>query len=108
MVLGGLFGAIGRGIAAEHLGPRMPAGQDQHHREGGRLRPRDPRRLRSRATAPADAPLRPGERVTHRAFGPGTVVAVKLSGRGDSELAVAFDGAGIKKLLLSLASLERG
>ena len=24
MVLGGLFGAIGRGVAAEHLGPRMP------------------------------------------------------------------------------------
>ena len=26
--------------------------------------------------APADAPLRPGDRVSHRAFGPGTVVAV--------------------------------
>ena len=54
------------------------------------------------------APLRPGERVTHRAFGPGLVVAVKPAGRADTELTVAFDGAGIKKLLLSLAPLELG
>ncbi|MCY3919294.1 MAG: hypothetical protein OXG38_05750, partial [Chloroflexi bacterium] len=58
--------------------------------------------------SPAEAPLRPGERVTHRAFGPGVVVAVKSSGRADTEITVAFDGAGIKKLLLSLAPLERG
>ena len=57
---------------------------------------------------PDEAPLRPGERVTHRAFGPGVVVAVKSSGRADTEITVAFDGAGIKKLLLSLAPLERG
>ncbi len=57
--------------------------------------------------SPADAPLRPGERVTHRAFGAGVVVAVKPSGRGDSEITVAFDTSGIKKLLASLAPLER-
>ena len=51
---------------------------------------------------------RPRERVTHRAFGPGVVVAVKSSGRADTEITVAFDGAGIKKLQLSLAPLERG
>ena len=35
-------------------------------------------------------------------------MAAKPSGRADTELTVAFDGAGIKKLLLSLAPLERG
>ena len=57
--------------------------------------------------SPAEAPLRPGDRVTHRAFGPGTVAAVTPSGRGDSEITVAFDTSGIKKLLASLAPLER-
>ena len=57
--------------------------------------------------APADTPLRPGDRASHRAFGPGTVVAVTPSPRADTELTVAFDSAGIKKLLLSLAPLER-
>ena len=57
--------------------------------------------------SPAESPLRPGDRVTHRAFGPGTVVAVTPSGRGDSEITVAFDTSGIKKLLASLAPLER-
>ncbi len=57
--------------------------------------------------SPAESPLRPGDRVTHRAFGPGTVAAVTPSGRGDSEITVAFDTSGIKKLLSSLAPLER-
>ena len=35
-------------------------------------------------------------------------MAVKPSGRADTELPVAFDGAGITKLLASLAPLERG
>ena len=53
-----------------------------------------------------------GDRVNHQAFGLGTVVAAKPttapSGRtaDDTELTVAFDAAGIKKLLLSLAPLE--
>ena len=57
--------------------------------------------------SPGDAPLRPGDRVTHRAFGLGTVAAVTPSGRGDTEITVAFDASGIKKLLSSLAPLER-
>ena len=60
------------------------------------------------APHPSASPLRPGEPVTHRAFGPGVVVAVKPSGCGDSEITVAFDTSGIKKLLLSLAVPERG
>ena len=36
-----------------------------------------------RRPPPPTPPLRPGDRVTHRAFGPGTVAAVTPSGRGD-------------------------
>ena len=42
------------------------------------------------------------------AIGPRTIVAVTPSARADTELMVAFDTAGIKKLLLSLAPSERG
>ena len=47
-----------------------------------------------RRPPPPEAPLRPGDRVTHRAFGPGTVAAVTPSGRGDTEITVAFDTSG--------------
>jgi len=47
-----------------------------------------------------------GQRVRHEAFGVGTVVANKQRG-ADSEVTVDFDEAGIKKLLLSLAPLEK-
>ena len=60
------------------------------------------------APQPSASHLRPGERVTHRAFGPGVAGAVKPSGCGDSEITVASDTSGIKKLLSSLAPLERG
>jgi DNA helicase-2/ATP-dependent DNA helicase PcrA len=49
--------------------------------------------------------LIPGEKVRHRHFGEGTVVSCTPSG-ADHEVVVAFDGVGIKKLLLSLAPLE--
>jgi len=51
-------------------------------------------------------PLSPGDRVRHEAFGLGAVVATKDRG-GDSEVTVDFEDAGIKKLLLSLAPLEK-
>ena len=47
-----------------------------------------------------------GQRVRHEAFGEGTVVANNARG-ADSEVTVDFDDAGIKKLLLSLAPLEK-
>ena len=47
-----------------------------------------------------------GQRVRHEAFGMGTVVANKQRG-ADSEVTVDFEDAGIKKLLLSLAPLEK-
>ncbi len=51
-------------------------------------------------------PLDQGQRVRHEAFGVGTVVANKQRG-ADSEVTVDFDEAGVKKLLLSLAPLEK-
>jgi DNA helicase-2/ATP-dependent DNA helicase PcrA len=46
-----------------------------------------------------------GDRVRHAAFGRGIVVSCAVRG-DDQEVVVAFEGAGVKKLLLSLAPLE--
>lgn len=50
--------------------------------------------------------LVPGDRVRHAKFGEGVVVSCVPSG-GDQEVAVAFEGLGIKRLLLSFAPLEK-
>ncbi|MGB2877853.1 MAG: UvrD-helicase domain-containing protein [Dehalococcoidales bacterium] len=47
-----------------------------------------------------------GDRVQHAQFGEGTVVGYKLV-KDDVEVVVAFEGAGVKKLLLSFANLEK-
>ncbi len=47
-----------------------------------------------------------GDRVSHKAFGEGTVISVKDSG-GEEMVAVAFPGKGIKQLLTSIAPLEK-
>lgn len=47
-----------------------------------------------------------GEKVMHKRFGIGTIVAVTDRG-DDSELSIAFDQGGIKKFLASLAPLKR-
>ncbi len=47
--------------------------------------------------------LRAGDRVTHKAFGGGTVLTVKAVGP-DQMLEIAFDGSGTKKLMLSAAA----
>ncbi|MHB8508390.1 MAG: ATP-dependent helicase [Candidatus Dormibacteria bacterium] len=47
-----------------------------------------------------------GQRVSHRAFGTGTIVKSTMT-RADEELIVRFDGVGIKILSASLAPLER-
>jgi len=54
-----------------------------------------------------DAPeLRPGDHVTHVQFGEGVVVSCQPV-KHDAEVVVAFDGAGVKRLLLSFARLEK-
>jgi DNA helicase-2/ATP-dependent DNA helicase PcrA len=50
--------------------------------------------------------FRPGERVAHREFGPGTIKAVSGAGR-DLKVTVRFDRAGEKRLVARFARLER-
>jgi DNA helicase-2/ATP-dependent DNA helicase PcrA len=47
----------------------------------------------------------PGDRVRHAKFGAGVVVTCEVA-RGDQQVTVAFEGQGVRKLLLSLAPLE--
>ena len=47
-----------------------------------------------------------GDRVRHAKFGEGVVVSTKESG-SDVEVTVAFPGAGVKRLMLSFAALEK-
>lgn len=47
-----------------------------------------------------------GDKVTHPTFGDGTVVSSKIVGN-DEELQVAFEGAGVKRLLAAYAKLTR-
>ena len=68
------------------------------------------RRAAIAARAPREVPSEPaysgGDRVEHARFGRGVVVSCELSG-GDQMITVAFEGAGVKKLALSLAPLTR-
>jgi len=50
--------------------------------------------------------LKVGDHVRHSKFGPGIVMNC-LPTRDDQELTVAFEEAGVKKLLASLAPLEK-
>lgn len=57
--------------------------------------------------APArDTEWKGGDKVTHPTFGNGTVITSKIVGK-DEELQVAFDGAGVKRLLAAYAKLTR-
>jgi DNA helicase-2/ATP-dependent DNA helicase PcrA len=48
----------------------------------------------------------PGDKVTHPTFGDGTIISSKVTGN-DEELQVAFEGAGVKRLLAAYAKLTR-
>jgi len=50
--------------------------------------------------------LKAGDHVLHAQFGEGVVVSCR-SVRDDIEVVVAFDGGGVKRLLLSFAPLEK-
>jgi len=60
----------------------------------------EPKRSSSAST------YRPGEKVTHSQFGRGIVLNSKGSG-DEEEVTVAFDGHGVKKLLVSFANMEK-
>ncbi|MFC1941645.1 ATP-dependent helicase [Chloroflexota bacterium] len=56
---------------------------------------------------PYDAPeFKPGDHVLHAQFGEGVVVSCQPK-KDDAEVVVAFDGVGVKRLLLSFAKLEK-
>ena len=60
----------------------------------------------SQAASPSPH-LATGDKVTHKVFGEGIVMECKPSG-GDFEVTVAFrDGAGVKRLLLGMAPIEK-
>ena len=46
----------------------------------------------------------PGDRVRHDHFGEGVVVSARDQ-RGDTEVTVAFEGQGVKRLMLNFAPL---
>ncbi len=50
--------------------------------------------------------LNPGDSVRHAKFGDGQVIGIRPTGQ-DKEVIVAFEGVGVKKLLLSMAPLEK-
>ncbi|MDD5399331.1 MAG: UvrD-helicase domain-containing protein [Dehalococcoidia bacterium] len=52
------------------------------------------------------AEVNPGDRVRHAKFGDGQVIGVRVTGQ-DREVIVAFEDSGVKKLLLSMAPLEK-
>ncbi len=55
-------------------------------------------------TSPAEAQWATGDRVVHPKFGAGTVVSSHTNG-GDVEVVVAFESAGVRRLLQSYAKL---
>jgi DNA helicase-2/ATP-dependent DNA helicase PcrA len=71
-----------------------------------------PRGLRAAAAARQEAAesetpvFQPGDRVRHESFGGGVVVSCEIV-PGDQQVVVAFEGQGVKKLLLSFAPLSR-
>jgi len=61
---------------------------------------------RAPSTSVATLELKAGDHVYHAQFGNGVVVNSQPV-KDDAEVVVAFDGAGVKKLLLSYAQLEK-
>jgi DNA helicase-2/ATP-dependent DNA helicase PcrA len=61
--------------------------------------------VHSRDSLPAGE-LKAGDHIRHPVFGNGVAVSCQAVD-GDSEVVIAFNGAGVKKLLLSFAKLEK-
>lgn len=53
-----------------------------------------------------DLGLEVGSKIKHKKWGVGTVVMIKKRDDGESELTIAFDNEGLKKLVQSLAPIE--
>lgn len=86
-----------RDLPAEVVRP-WRAGADRH--PGPVLRPN------AAVLTPDEPRWQPGDKVVHDKFGLGTVVSAQPH-RGDIEVVVAFEGAGVRRLLQSFAPLRR-
>ncbi len=62
--------------------------------------------FRRETASPAECDLKPGDRVTHRKFGDGTVLSLTPE-RGDYLVEIQFDTFGMKRVLFSMAKLVR-
>ncbi len=122
-----IFGASAESIPSrfledipEHLVERkgLPASEEQCARSAESRRKRDDdegisitellsrkRQVHQTPAAPAIS-LSPGDRVRHTRFGEGQVIGIKPTGQ-DREVIIAFEAVGVKKLLLSMAPLEK-
>jgi DNA helicase-2/ATP-dependent DNA helicase PcrA len=98
--MGRVFGASGgRGAGRPAASGAASGGRSGRSIPTPPIPPRPPR-------PPGAAQWRAGEKARHPTFGEGIVVQSKATG-GDEEVTIAFAGHGIKRLLASVAKLER-
>ena len=100
-------GFTGRGYAT--LPSRFLREVPQHLVKAAALKvPAKPATTAIASPTPPIPALNVGDRVRHSVFGEGMVVSCVPEGRDDHQVTVAFEkGTGIKRLLLSLAHLEK-
>ena len=110
-----LRGSNVAGIASRFLAELPESVVTRSRVRGMRSSPDVTERLRAREVAAMPAPrveARPrieyqaGDRVKHDHFGEGVVVSAREQ-RGDTEVTVAFEGQGIKRLMLNFAPLTK-
>jgi len=91
---------------------RTPAGITPSHPSQAVSTPRwqeterDAPERRGRNQEPVTPHFEAGDRIVHKVFGEGIVTASKPVG-GDEEVTVAFPGIGLKRLMVSLAPMEK-
>ena len=99
-----------RGLPAaeEHYSGRQEKYQKQWSNDDGGINVAELLAQKRQAQQPAKEliALNPGDRVRHIKFGEGQVIGIRPTGQ-DKEVIVAFEGVGVKKLLLSMAPLEK-
>ncbi len=110
-----LRGNSGAGIASRFLAELPERAVTRSRVRGMRSSADVTERLRAKEVAAIPAPrvaprprteFQPGDRVKHEHFGDGVVVSVREQ-RGDTEVTVAFEGQGVKRLMLNFAPLTK-
>ena len=88
-------------------GQTAPEESKRNKRSGRTAAPPTRRRMPRRPATQSTPTYSTGDKVIHKTFGEGIVMGCEPSG-ADFEVTVAFkDGGGVKRLLLSLARLEK-